>query len=117
MATASSDATFSQAVYKQVQSLNDFVIVNCTANGQQCPLILFHKQLYDHPPFGITSRCRIAITGHNFVVSILMREVERGHVATTDEVIKLCEKYSSNSSTHKFCPGLDVDQYEKSHSI
>ena len=104
--------SFSQDVYTVVQSLDSFVAANCTTDGQQCVLI-FHKKLFNHPPFGATSRCRIAITGHCFVVNVLMKEVERGHVATTDDVIKLCEKYSPYSATHKFCPGLGVDQYEK----
>jgi hypothetical protein len=108
-----SEKSFTDTVYEKLQTLDYFNINKCVANSQQC-LLISHKELFDHPPFGYTSRCRIVITeDHHFVVNVLMREVEKGQMATADEAIVFCQKYSPYSSIHKFCPGLDVTQYER----
>ena len=43
---------------------------------------------------------------------VLMREVENGVISGTEAVLKLCSRYSTYSTTHKFCHGLEVSQYE-----
>ena len=76
-------------------------------------LAITHKYLYNHPPFGLTSRCRILVSKDRYIVHVLMREVERGHLRTSEYIIHLCSKYNPKSPTHKFCPGLDPNEYEK----
>ena len=100
-----------QEAYTVVEKLDGFVVAKCEADGDQC-LVIHHKQLYNHPPFGMISRCRIIIKHNEYSVHILMRKVESGCVTTTDAVLKLCSKYSTNSSVYKFCPGLEMSEYE-----
>ncbi len=79
--------------------------------------MICHEKLYCHPPFGITSRCRISVKGGEYVVNILMKEVEKGRLQSPAAVSDLLEKYSSKSKLYKFCPGLDVSQYEQYKDI
>ena len=51
-----------------------------------------HKELFNHPPFGMTSRCRIILKENEYVVHILMRKVESSSVTTIDTVLQLCSK-------------------------
>ena len=42
-----------------------------------------------------------------------MREIERGYLDLKgDKILALCSKYSTKSYTHKFCPGIEVSEYE-----
>ena len=61
-------------IYKYLEMLDGYVVVSCTFKEDPC-LIVSHKQLYDHPPLGIPSRCRISVTAGEYVVHILLREV------------------------------------------
>ena len=94
------------------------VVVSCTFEGEPC-LIVSHKQLYHHPPLGMTSRCRISVTAVEYLVHILLREVERGSMLNSpmETIQKMCSKYSSFSLMHKFCPGLDASMYEEYKEI
>ena len=101
-------------VYKTVRRLEDFTVEKCDFNGDQC-LLISHKKLYNHLPFGMTSRCRISITSAEYVVHVLMREVERGtlsHSSCVKVVDMLCMKYSTTSQIGKFCPGLSPVEYD-----
>ena len=44
-----------------------------------------------------------------------MREVERGCLldSPVNIILAVCKKYSNLSSTYKFCPGLEVSEYEE----
>ena len=57
-------------------SLKGFVISKHTCSDQPY-LILTHEQLFNHPPFGLTSRVRILIKEKEYVVHVLLREVQR----------------------------------------
>ena len=46
-----------------------------------------------------------------------MKEVEKGRLQSPAAVSDLLEKYSSKSKLYKFCPGLDVSQYEQYKDI
>ena len=86
-------------------------------------LILTHKTLYNHPPFGLTSRCRMIFVNdekREYLVHILMREVERGTFEPStcvEKLLHLCSKYSSNLYAYKFCPGLNPTEYESQKEV
>lgn len=44
---------------------------------EKASLLIFHEKLFNHPPFGMTSRCRISVTECQYIVHIMMKEVER----------------------------------------
>ena len=98
-------------IYRAVEKLDDFVVTNSIFDGERT-IVIYNKQLHYHPPFGMTPRCRIAIKGEEYIVHVLMREMENGIISGTEAVLKLCSKYSTNSATHKFCPGLDISTYK-----
>ena len=98
-------------MYVTVRRLQDFTV---DFNGDQC-LLISHKMIYNHLPFGMTSRCRISITSAEYVVQVLMREVERGtpsHSSCVKVVDMLCMKYSTTSQIGKFCPRLSPVEYD-----
>lgn len=97
-------------VYDIVKLSKEYVVAKCTFENESC-LLIHHENLYSHPPFGITSRCRISISGSEYTVNILMREVERGTLESLDAVPVLLEKYSR---VYKLCPGLDPSEYQTS---
>ena len=74
-------------------------------------LSITHKYLYNHPRLLIVEFLFLRM--NTYVVHVLMIEVERGHLRTSEDIIHLCNKYNSKSPTHKFCPGLDPNEYEK----
>ena len=42
-----------------------------------------------------------------------MRKLESRSVTTFDTVLQLCSKYSTSSCVYKFCPGLQITEYER----
>ena len=46
---------FVEDAYNQVCKLDSFVVAKCEADGDRC-LVIHHKRLYHHPPFGMVSR-------------------------------------------------------------
>lgn len=110
--------TFIDDVYNMVTKRDDFTVVKSVYDSKPC-LIISHKNLSSHPPFGMTSRCRISVTvDAEYVVHVLMREVERGHLTDNpEEVLYLCNRYSTKSTTHKFCPGIQPSVYEQQREI
>ena len=97
--------------------LKGFFIARHTFNDKQC-LILTHEKLFDHPPFGPTSRVRIIIKGNDleYMVHVLLREIQRG-ILTSDhlenQVLQLCSKFSLDSPIFRFCSGIDPSEYEQ----
>ena len=99
-------------VYKLVSKLGDFVVAKYVSDGRE-HLVITHKNLNNHLPFGLTSRCRILVSDNEYVVHVLMREVESGYLDCSEDIVNLCNKYSTRSATHKFCPGLEPSEYDK----
>ena len=101
-------------------SLKGFLVAKfSTVDNQQC-LVLTHQKLHDHPPFGLTSRVRILVKENEYVVHVLLREVQRGILPSNcpeKQLLQLGKKYASESSTFKFCPGIDPDEYEKMREV
>ena len=85
------------------------------ANGEPC-LVLSHTKLFDHAPLGNTSRVKITIgTNREFIVHVLLEEVEKGLLERVSDVASLCERYSTESTVYKFCPGYDPTEYKETY--
>ena len=109
---AASKQQFIDSIYEEMQTVDGFVTARCSFQESPC-LLLTHKELFDHPPFGMTSHCRISITAYEYVVHILMRETERGSLDTAGlEIVRDICKYAVHSAVYKFCPGIDPVEYE-----
>ena len=115
----SSSFLFLEEISKLLQSQDVFVVTWCSYNEEPC-LVLHHKQLYSHPPFTPTSRCKITVTiNGEYVVHILLREVESGSILNSplENIQNLCQKYSPFSTTFKYCPGIGVAEYDEYKAI
>ena len=78
------------------------------------------EKLYDHPPLGPTSRVRIIVKGNEYVVHVLLREIQHGMLPAIDaetRVLEICSKFSLDSPIYRFCSGIDPKEYEEMHEI
>ncbi len=101
-------------VYQMAFELQAFVTTKCMYQGEYC-IVLLHRKLYSHHPFGLTSRCRILVKKDEYVVDVLMRRVESGSLkpdSVEKDFLQVCRKYSSESEFFKFCPGINITEYE-----
>ena len=105
-----------EEVYDLVKKEECFIVAKYDSVYKE-QLIITHRYLHNHPPFGLTSRCQILVSEDEYIVHVLMREVERGHLKTSEDILQLCSKYSTKSPTHKFCPGLDPNEYKKYRDV
>ena len=80
-------------------------------NSSAPVLTITQKNLYTHPPFGLTSRIQVAVQYKNYTASVLMRTWKVGEVKSVEDIIELCHDFS-NKSVYKFCPGIDPHYYE-----
>ena len=95
-------------------NLKGFIVNKCIFEGLYC-LVLTHERLFSHPPVGPTSRVRILVKDEEYIVQVLLREVERGSLSSISpekELFQLCLKYASDSTVFKFCPGINATEYE-----
>ena len=106
-------ATFIEDVYDIAMKIDGFNVVKCLSEDEPC-LTITHKILYYHPPFGMTSRCQISVRADEFTVHVLMREVDFNDPVA---IRGICARYSLNSVSHKFCPGLNPSDYEQQRDI
>ena len=116
--TETEKSRFIDDIYELVTRFGGYVASRCMFEEKRC-LIISHENLFNHPLFGMISRCRISVTEGQYIVHVMMREVERGSLeqSSTDKVLYLCNKYATNSSVNKFCPGIDPVEYEKQREI
>ena len=56
LSNADSSTAMMKDVYDCVMKLDEYVVTECTFEEESC-LLISHKQLYNHPPFGMTARC------------------------------------------------------------
>ena len=77
-------------------------------------LTITQKNLFNHPPFGLTSRIQVIVQYTSCTASVLMRTWKAGEVRSVEDVIKLCHDFS-NQSVYKFCPGIDPQYYEEEY--
>ena len=75
-------------------------------------LTVTQRRLAYHPPFGYVSRVQITVQEEgNYMVHILMRDLEKGVLHTESEVHELLERITA--PTYKFCPGIEYSYYQK----
>ena len=108
---------FFDDIYELVTRFGGYVATRCVF--EKLCLLISHENLFNHLSFGMISRCRISVTECQYIVHVMMREIERGSLeqSGTDKVLYLCNKYATNSSANKFCPGIDPVEYEKQREI
>ena len=83
-------------------------------------LVLSHRQLFNQPPLGFISHVRIVIENCQYVVLVVFRDFESGTLvleSVMEEVSVLCRKYATDSQLFKFCPGIDLAEYEKAIEV
>jgi len=73
--------------------------------------VVTQRELFNHLPFGYTSRINITLDNNKYVVNFLAFHAESGIIAKSEDIHELCERFS-NQSSYKFCPELDWDLYE-----
>ena len=88
--------------------------VNATDENDRPVLIVTHRRLFYHPPFGFTSRIQITLHGYSYVAHVLMIKWKSGVVQTIEEAEDLFDKFTDKAS-YKFCPGIDPDDYYKEY--
>ena len=112
------DSSFLLSVYDLFAKFSEFHVVQCVHGMEDC-LLVTHRQLYDYPPLGMMSRCRVTVKNYEYIVQVVTREVKRGSINSENAysvVTTLCHKYSPFSQEYKFCPGLlptVYDEYKK----
>ena len=84
-----------------------------TFDNSKQVLIVTHRRLADHPPFGSVSRVRIELREDgSYVVHILMRNLEQGVLQDESDAHDLLERFST-ASMYKFCPGIEWSYYHE----
>ena len=109
-----SDSDLASLAKEHSSTLRGFNINECIFDDQCC-LVLTHQRLYNHPPVGPTSRVKILVKGEEYVVHILLREVEHGPLDVSSPekgLLLVCKKYASDSPAFKFCPDIDFAEYQ-----
>ena len=79
-------------------------------------LVVTQRELFNHPPFGFTSRVQVTIQENSYLVTVLMMSWDSGCLATEQEVHDLCDKFSEQSN-YKFCPGINQDVYKEYYEV
>ena len=102
---------FHSEIYETLpEQYPDLAFVRAKDHNDNPVLVITHRCLAYHPPFGFTSRIQITLRGYSYVAHVLMIKWESGAVKTMDEAEGLCYKFSSKAG-YKFCPGIDPDYY------
>ena len=79
-------------------------------------LTITQKNLFNHPPFGLTSRIQVVIQYKSYTASVLMRAWKVGEVKSLEDIMELSRDFS-DKSVYKFCPGIDPQHYEEDYHI
>uniref|UniRef100_A0A1X7TWX8 Uncharacterized protein n=1 Tax=Amphimedon queenslandica TaxID=400682 RepID=A0A1X7TWX8_AMPQE len=110
------NVVFLDSVYDILKDLEGFTVVKCDSEHGPC-LVIQHQMLHNHPPLGVISRCRILIKGQEYVVHIVLKEIESGTLINPTDVMLLYEmEYQQHKEVIRFdikkIP-LDDDQDEE----
>jgi hypothetical protein len=110
------DESFESLVIKVYKESDSFSVDQYTCDGVSY-VVFYHKILHNHDPAGLISRCRILASLTEYIVYILMHEVERGSISESPVVTlqDVCNRYSPFSTDYKFCPGIELNKYEMYH--
>jgi len=91
--------------------MNTFPDLAMATGGERPLLQISQQQLYNHPPFGMVSRVQITVQYNYYTAYVLMRKWESGTLTSIEDLTMVCLKFSSKSE-HKFCPGINPEDYE-----
>ena len=109
-----------QSIIDNVGSKFPELAFTCGYNGlDNCNPVLniVQRVVFDHPPFGLTSRVHVTIQFKHYKVHVVMRLWSEGEIKSIDDLVELCTVFSRKSS-YKFCPGIDPVHYEgKYHKV
>ena len=83
-------------------------------DSNQPVVAVTQHELANHSPFGLVSCVQVTITGRKYVVHILIRTWESGELDGQESIHVLCNKFVANTE-HKFCPGLDPEEYQNEY--
>jgi len=100
------------------QRYKELAFVRGYSASDKCPIyVITQRLLFNHPPYGLTSRINITLKGCEYVINVLAFHLESGTIASVEDLDDLCRRFSSRS-LQKFCPGIDWNVYEqKYHKI
>ena len=102
---------FLDKIHSAVSSIACFNASYHDSNGDQC-LVMSHVKLFDHAPLGKTSRVRITVDNtREYTVYVLFEEIEKGCLEKSSDITAICERYSTESTSYKFCAGYDPTEY------
>ena len=79
-------------------------------------LTITQKNLFNHPPFGLTLCIQVVVQYTSYTASVLMRTWKAGEVRSVEDIIELYHDFS-NKSVYKFCPWIDPQYYEENYSF
>lgn len=77
-------------------------------------LNISQRAVFDHPPFGMTSRIYVTIQYKHYKVHVMMRLWSEGEIKSIDDLVDLCTIFSRKSS-YKFCPAIDPVYYDSEY--
>ena len=71
-----------------------------TGDMKETTLTVTQQEVYNHPPFGYTSRVHLVVKGTNYTVNVLGNNLQSGLLQSESDVHELCDM--SNRSSYKF---------------
>ena len=97
------------------QRYKELAFVRSYSASDKCTIyVITQRLLFNHPPYGLTSRVNITLKGCEYVINALAFHVESGTLASVEDLDDLCKRFSSQS-LYKFCPGIDWNVYEQKY--
>ena len=79
---------------------------------QIAELLISHRKLFNHPTFGAVSRIQVTVSYKSYKAYVLMRQWKYSTFEGVEEIKDLCHTIEEKSS-YKFCPGLEMHNYNK----
>ena len=110
------EESFLQSMFDHVnRSFSELALTMAVDSSSDSPVLtITKKNLFNHPPFGLTSHIQVIVQHTSYTASVLMRTWKVGEVRSVEDIIKLCHDFS-NKSVYKFCPGIDLQYYEEEY--
>ena len=109
------EESFLQSVFEHVSVCFPELALTMAVNSSGSPVLtITQKNLFNHPPFGLTSHIQVVVQYSSYTASVLMRTWKVGEVRSVEDIIELSHDFS-NKSVYKFCPGIDPQHYEEEY--
>ena len=109
------EESFLQSVFERISVCFPELVLTMAVNSSGSPVLtITQRNLFDHPPFGLTSHIQVVVQYSSYTASVLMRTWKVGEVRSVEDIIELSHDFS-NKSVYKFCPGIDPQHYEEEY--